>query len=276
MNTVQDFFDHYRLEEFYNWQHTRTSAPIRPFEKSIHKKFSFGIIPGYRNYDLFYERYLSAVLVIKEEKIIQNGTKVLDIGTGDGFFKFFFDATFDEKIQWQGIEVWKERAEFCRHIGYEISETNLENGVLPFDDESFDIVLASHVIEHIPNPHQMVREMGRVLKKGGVFLIATPTKPPLIAELDSLYHKISSRKTGETQQAFTHWQLQRLTLRAFNQKKDSIVDKRGFRILSGRKKLPFENWKWFYKASVFLGKRFMILVPEINIIIKKSKLKTDE
>lgn len=269
MKTVQEFFDKYKMDEFYNWQRTVTKSPVLPFIKSKHKKLSHGILPGFRNYDLFYERYLSAVQLLKDKGLLFNGMKVLDIGSGEGFFKFFFDAICpDIKIEWHGLEVWKERAALCRHLGYKITETTLENGDLPYPSETYDLVLASHVIEHIPNPSQIVSEMGRVLKENGVLIIGTPTKPPGIALLDSWYHRISSRSTGDTQQAFTHNSLQRMILRAIGAQKTDVIDKRGFRIFSSRKKLPLENWKWFYKASTWISKRFLLLVPEVNVIVK--------
>ena len=268
MNSIDEFYKKYQIQEFYNWQEQNSENPIEPF-KGKHKKLSFGVIPGYRNYDLFYERYLSGVEVIKESGILKEQVKILDIGSGEAFFKFFFDSMCKEKIEWHGVEVWKERAEFCRHVGYQIEEKTLEEGKLPYENESFDIVLASHVIEHLPNPQEIIEEMGRVLRKGGILLIATPTKPPIIAHLDSLYHKLSNRKTGDTQQAFTHKSLEKLILRSLKLSSEAIIDKRGFRIISGRKKLPLENWKWFYDISIFMGKNILFLVPEINIILRK-------
>lgn len=269
MNTLQEFYEKYRIDNFYENQEKWSKEPIKPFKKEVHKKLSHGKIPGYRNFDLFYERYQSAVEILQTSGELKEGMKILDVGAGEGFFKFFFDTDYSGKIEWHGIEVWKERAEFCRHIGYKIDEVNLEGGKLPYKDETFDLVLASHVIEHIPNPSEVIKEMGRVLKKDGVLLVATPTKLPIIAELDSYYHKISNRKTGDTQQAFTHQKIEKLVLNALGLSKESIIDKRGFRIISGRKKLPLENWKWFYKASKYLGKKLMFLVPEINLIVKK-------
>jgi SAM-dependent methyltransferase len=270
MQTVQDFFNKYRIQEFYNWQKSATAKPIRPFDPLRHKKLSFGIIPGFKNYDLFYERYLSGVTLLKESGIVKPDLRILDIGSGEGFFKFFFDALCDEKIEWHGIEIWKERAEFCRHIGYKIEEVNLEKDDLPFDNEQFDVVLASHVIEHLPDPVRIIREMCRVLKIGGILLVATPTKPPLVAEIDAFFHNLHKRGLGETQQAFTHKKLEKLILKTLQLPKKSIIDKRGFRIISGRKKLPFENWKWFYTLSVYLGRKLLFLVPEVNIIVRKE------
>jgi ubiquinone/menaquinone biosynthesis C-methylase UbiE len=39
---------------------------------------------------------------------------------------------------------------------------------LPFKDASFDVVICSHVYEHVPDPHLMFNEIHRVLKAGGV------------------------------------------------------------------------------------------------------------
>ncbi|MCI5207238.1 MAG: SAM-dependent methyltransferase [Candidatus Electrothrix sp. ATG2] len=41
-------------------------------------------------------------------------------------------------------------------------------GLLPFKDESVDMILNSAVLEHVPNPEQVVSEILRVLKPGGV------------------------------------------------------------------------------------------------------------
>lgn len=45
---------------------------------------------------------------------------------------------------------------------------------LPFADGSFDTILSSDVIEHLPEPTLAFREMGRVLKPGGKLILNTP------------------------------------------------------------------------------------------------------
>jgi SAM-dependent methyltransferase len=271
MKSIEDFYTRYKIEDFYKSQSNWSKKPIRPFKKSVHKKLSHGIIPGYRNYDLFYERYRSAVEIFKDNQLLKENMKILDVGSGEGFFKFFFDSEYPGKIHWEGIEIWKERAEFCRHIGYTIQEVNLEEGKLPYENKSFDVVLASHVIEHIPNPAEIIKELGRVIRPEGILLIATPTKLPLFAWLDAFFHKMKKSNLGETQQAFTHKSLEKTTLKSLHLPKDSIIDKRGFRILSGRKKLPLENWKWFYNFSKYAGKNMMWFTPEVNLIIRKQE-----
>lgn len=43
-----------------------------------------------------------------------------------------------------------------------------------FEDGSFSIVIAKHVVEHLPNPEQAIAEMSRVLALGGLLVLATP------------------------------------------------------------------------------------------------------
>jgi len=69
---------------------------------------------------------------------------------------------------------------------------NLDN-TLPFEDNTFDAVLSDWVLEHVSAPDQFLREVHRVLKKGGVFLFRTPNSwyyVAIIAKLtpDWFYH----------------------------------------------------------------------------------------
>lgn len=47
---------------------------------------------------------------------------------------------------------------------------------LPFDSETFDLVVSSECIEHTPDPRLALTEMARVLRKGGWMVVTTPNK----------------------------------------------------------------------------------------------------
>jgi len=45
---------------------------------------------------------------------------------------------------------------------------------LPFKSESFDTVLSTQVLEHVPEPKKMLEEVYRVLKNGGCLILTAP------------------------------------------------------------------------------------------------------
>jgi SAM-dependent methyltransferase len=47
---------------------------------------------------------------------------------------------------------------------------------IPYEDESFDVVVSDNVLEHLDNPLDVFREVHRVLRPGGVFLAKTPNR----------------------------------------------------------------------------------------------------
>ena len=47
-------------------------------------------------------------------------------------------------------------------------------GSLPFPDEAFDLVMSQEVVEHVPDPFQALREMRRVLRRGGTLYFQVP------------------------------------------------------------------------------------------------------
>lgn len=51
---------------------------------------------------------------------------------------------------------------------------DLDVTVLPFGNDQFDVVLCSHVLEHVPDDRKAMRELHRVLKPGGTGIILVP------------------------------------------------------------------------------------------------------
>ncbi len=93
--------------------------------------------------------------------------RLLDVGCGNSPFRHLLDAA---ATQYQGVDV-PAAADF----GYHNPDTVYYDGrVLPFPDASFDAVLCTEVIEHIPDPTESIREMHRVLKPGGLLLVTLP------------------------------------------------------------------------------------------------------
>jgi ubiquinone/menaquinone biosynthesis C-methylase UbiE len=60
-------------------------------------------------------------------------------------------------------------------INLKVARVNIEDEPLPFEDEFFDFILLSEVIEHMEvDPMYMLSEINRVLKTGGTLVVTTP------------------------------------------------------------------------------------------------------
>ncbi len=103
--------------------------------------------------------------------------RILDIGCGDGVLIYLIVKKFRKKdIELFGIdsseiaiEVAKEKIPLA-----EFKIANLYD--LPFEENYFDIIISSDVIEHVSEANKMLSEIRRVGKKGSYILIGTPIK----------------------------------------------------------------------------------------------------
>ncbi|MBA2620222.1 MAG: class I SAM-dependent methyltransferase [Acidobacteria bacterium] len=112
------------------------------------------------------ESFLQQIIQNPKSKI-QN-PKILDVGCGTGG-----NLEMLEKFgAAEGVDVSDEALEFCRVKGLTAHKGLAES--LPFADESFDIVTALDVVEHLDDDVAGLKEMRRVLKQGGKTLIFVP------------------------------------------------------------------------------------------------------
>ena len=82
---------------------------------------------------------------------------------------------------------------------------------LPFSDESFDLVTANMVVEHLEAPETQFREIARILKPDGVFILHTPNRlgySTMIARMipermkKRLVHLLQARESGDVFRTF--------------------------------------------------------------------------
>jgi 2-polyprenyl-3-methyl-5-hydroxy-6-metoxy-1,4-benzoquinol methylase len=102
---------------------------------------------------------------------MRNGNRFLDIGCATGLL---LEHMRDEK-GWdvQGVEVCGEAVEYGRkQRRLSIFHGTVEDAHFP--GGSFDLVHASHVIEHVTDPKAFLRELRRLLRPGGYLVVSTP------------------------------------------------------------------------------------------------------
>ena len=92
---------------------------------------------------------------------------LLNVGGSTGIIDNYLASFFNRVV---GTDI-DEPA--IRHATHTYVRDNLEFRVadalnLPFTDQSFDVVVCSHVYEHVPDPYRMFAEIRRVLKPRGI------------------------------------------------------------------------------------------------------------
>lgn len=104
--------------------------------------------------------------VKKKAAEISKGSKVLDAGSGTGRYRHCFSHC--DYIS----------TDFCREpstLGsYSKMDYICDVALIPNTDKLFDIVLCTEVLEHVPQPIEVIKEFSRVLKTGGTLLLTAP------------------------------------------------------------------------------------------------------
>jgi SAM-dependent methyltransferase len=101
----------------------------------------------------------------------------LDVGCGDGHFA---RITFDKPLQ-VGIDPWWAPLKRANQGQYEIT-IQCDGAKTPFENGHFGSAVSNSVLEHIPHVREVLKETGRVLKPGGLFLFCVPN-PRYFSEL---------------------------------------------------------------------------------------------
>lgn len=103
--------------------------------------------------------------------------RILDVGCGIGGF---VDAA--QKAGWDayGIDV-SSSVEVAQRRGLQVMRTTLDWAGFP--ESHFDVVTLFDVIEHIPDPQEMIRGAARVLRPDGCLFLLTPNQGSLLAKV---------------------------------------------------------------------------------------------
>lgn len=140
---------------------------------------------------------------------VDRGMRMLDVGCGPGTITVDLAGLVDPGVV-TAVEITDAALDLARQEAARRGRSNIEFVVsdiyaLGFPDDTFDVVHAHQVLQHIADPVAALREMRRVCKPGGVVAArdsdyAAFTWYPAIPELDewlALYRRIARRNGGE-------------------------------------------------------------------------------
>jgi SAM-dependent methyltransferase len=135
--------------------------------------------------------------LIKQEKLPSADLKILNVGCGPG--------RSSEYLSKFGKVTSIEYDKFCCEFASEKTGLEIINGSiteLPFSDNSFDLVCAFDVIEHVEDDQLAINELKRVTKNESLILITVPAFMSLWSHHDVINHHFKRYKIKEVNQLF--------------------------------------------------------------------------
>jgi len=96
------------------------------------------------------------------EKWVEVRSKVLDLGCGNGNILSELQKTKD--INGLGVEIEEKNIEECLLQNINVIEQNIDDGLINFSNDSFDVVILSQTIQVLKNPNTALEEIARIGK----------------------------------------------------------------------------------------------------------------
>ncbi len=114
--------------------------------------------------------------IILENLDLSAGQMVLDAGCGRGFYVKVLDK-LGLRLKIFGVDLNEKYLKVGRQIcGSAVHLLRADIVALPFESRSFDRIIASEILEHIPDDNKALAELFRVLKPGGKMLLSVPNR----------------------------------------------------------------------------------------------------
>jgi 2-polyprenyl-3-methyl-5-hydroxy-6-metoxy-1,4-benzoquinol methylase len=152
------------------------------------------------------------------------GGRLLDVGTGDGHF---LSVANTRGFETEGVELSHARVARATQRGLHVHQGDLLDLTLPA--ESFDMVSLRDILSHVPLPLEMMIEVRRLLKPGGVVFLQTGNK----AELHS-------KHDGEA--LFDFWGVP-AHLAFFGERQLRLVFERAGLTTTAVRRIPYLDWQ---------------------------------
>jgi SAM-dependent methyltransferase len=113
------------------------------------------------------------VRFIEQTDVLRQGVRILEIGSGTGIL---LSRLIHEGHDVQGVEISADLVAESRRWHGPLPIRLVTGTALPFADQAFDVVMSFDVFEHIADSDAHLREVRRVLRPGGAYLLQTPNK----------------------------------------------------------------------------------------------------
>ena len=133
-----------------------------------------------RIYNYFDNQNIRDIFVINQLSKLKSGVKILDVGCGNQRYKKYcdrFNYQSQDSAQYS-IDKVSGFADGAGGVdGYKFGTIDIVGNCwsINVDDSSYDAILCTEVLEHIPYPVETIKEFSRILKKGGTVILTAPS-----------------------------------------------------------------------------------------------------
>ena len=242
---------------------------LRPFERKPNV-LAFDVELSTCKYRLSLAGMKHMADVIRTEAATRQVSKCLDVGCAEGRLIRWCELP---TVEFTGVDVSRRKLEQAKEKGYRHTQVcNIALEPLPFEEATFDVVVCSHVLEHLEHPERVVAEAQRVLRPGGIFIVGVPmhTGWARLARIHVLPIFMPSKRRAKLLAEYGHVQFFTLGRLKTLLESFAIEEVRGLYLLSAGRYLPFENWHWYYRVNTWWGRQFPSLTNQVNVIARKS------
>lgn len=201
-----------------------------------------------RHKDHFNENYYMArakIALFKFFKRVDTKSRILDYGCGLGQNIYHLPNAF-------GYDISQYCIDFCRSKGIKVTR-NIDD----YENESFDLVFSSHVLEHHPNPKNMIAEMYQKLKPKHDLILVIPFERHGKAQFEL-----------DLNQHLYNWNFQNinnlLITSGFKIKTNKYIRGAGYSKLL---KLRDFNFQLYYRSTILLS--YLAGIKEMMIVAQK-------
>jgi len=117
-------------------------------------------------------KYLALEALLSRIKL-QHEPKILDVGCGTGEVTLFIKNKLRAEHIY-GVDMDETALRSAKDKGITVFKVDVSREALPFPNNFFDLCTLLDVIEHLENPDYALKEINRVLRRGGYLMLTSP------------------------------------------------------------------------------------------------------
>lgn len=205
-------------------------------------------------------------MIYRLAETLDKGAKILEIGcSGGALLQLLKNKGFEDLC---GVDISQNAVAICKEKFLEDVHV-MDAARLEFQDERFDAVITSDILEHISDDDHALAEWNRVLKPGGKLIVFVPAFAFLWSQHDVVnnhYKRYSKRELINLLES-ANFKIVRSSYWNFIMFFPSFLIRMAQRLFAGKKSMPCDQ---FYAVSPVTNKALINLLRWENSLLMKT------